>query len=272
MTVPRCPWSDLPTHSCDHCHPDTTPVGITKPVAPPAVAHPVAVQPPPTKQPRPRSLPEDTRHWLLADYITALTDTTRTGQPFQTSRRNPDGTLTWITERHYTTSPPLLEQLWSAAEQSGSAEGGRRAFGSKPSARIDALDVAMRIEQEVHAQLTVYGVADSHDHYANTLAAVRHLGSLALEDRDVFRLVRSWWSAARVVTGWDSPAWAPNSGCPLCASRGSLRIRLDLHTAVCVGCHETWSPETIGLLADHIRAEGEAGTVDEETPAVRGLA
>lgn len=272
----RCPWSDLPrrTCSCEPCHEyrtaeldlDERAAAIRRVIAdgtliqrrqPMRVVHAIAHQPPTTSDPSGRQLAEDTSTWELTDYITALTDNTRHAQPFQTPRHNPDGTVTFITQRHYTTSPPLLEQLWSAAEQSGSTEGGRRAFGSKPSARLDALDVAMRIENEVHRLLRDCRVTDSHDKYPHTIDAVRHLGSLATHDRDVFRTVRSWWSAARVVTGWDSPAWAPNSSCPLCAARGGLRIKLDLHTAVCVECHETWMPETIGLLADHIRAEAD---------------
>jgi hypothetical protein len=265
-----CAWSDLPTDQCAHCRGGQ--IGWFR------IAHPVAAQDPVSRPPRRpvtgRQLPEsDTRYWELTDFVTALCDTTRASQTYQTCIHNADGTLTWVTERHHTVSPPLLEQLWSAAEQSGSVESGRRVLASKPSARIDAIDTAVRIENEVHALLTARGVTDSHDRYPDTIAAVRHLGSIAGTDRDAYRSIRSWWAAARIVTGWDSPAWAPDNTCPLCAVRGGLRIRLDLHTGLCIECHETWDENSIGLLADHIRAENhedeQADEVDADTPQHR---
>jgi hypothetical protein len=73
---------------------------------------------------------------------------------------------------------------------------------------------------------------------------------------------QSWVALARVTTGWDKPAFAPNENtCPLCAQRGGLRIRVgdgvtssDAHAA-CLNCHEHWNPGNIGLLAAHIRNE-----------------
>jgi hypothetical protein len=68
---------------------------------------------------------------------------------------------------------------------------------------------------------------------------------------------------ARIVTGWDSPAWSPDNTCPQCGERGTLKVRLAEHIAMCKNdaCRATWDETTIGLLADHIRAESEAERV-----------
>lgn len=250
-----CPWSDLPRHTCAHClgqHDAATPPLPERPAL--RVVHPVAPQAP-ARRVRARHL--DDVLVTLHDYVTALCDATVHREPFQTLHTNADGSHTWVTERHRTTSPPLLQQLWSAIQASGSAESGARSFASKPSARLDAIDAAADIEHGVHQWLARLGVADSHDAYPDLIVALRHLGSLAAAGGapDLLRDVRGWWVRARVLTGWDSPAWRPDNTCPLCGVRGSLRVKLDARSATCVDCHEAWWPETIGLLADHIRME-----------------
>jgi hypothetical protein len=257
-----CPWSDLPRHMCDHCKTgDTAAAPVGEPLYDPPsrvglrVVHPIAHQAPkPTTAARTLvDTPTD-----LIDYVIALCDPTTHGEAYLTPHRNSDGSTTFVTQRHRTTSPPLLEQLWATVEASGSSEGGQRSFSSKPSARLDAIDAANDVEREVFAWLTRLG--HRPDDMTDTIAAVRRLGSLAAgADQDTHRLiesdVRSWWVRARVLTGWDSPAWRPNNTCPLCGVKGGLRIRLDHHSATCVECRQTWDPATIGLLADHIRVE-----------------
>lgn len=81
-------------------------------------------------------------------------------------------------------------------------------------------------------------------------------------DHHVEADVRRWWRQARIISGWDSPTYRPYASCPSCSNRKGLRINLTAHSAVCVECRNVWGPETIGLLAEHIRAEKE-GT-DEE--------
>jgi hypothetical protein len=81
------------------------------------------------------------------------------------------------------------------------------------------------------------------------------LHGLAHGNPDVERDIRRWWTQARIVTGWDSPAWRPDNTCPLCGVRGGLRVKLADQSGFCTECGETWTPETIALLADHIRSE-----------------
>ena len=67
--------------------------------------------------------------------------------------------------------------------------------------------------------------------------------------------VRLWLVWCRVLTGWDTPAWQPNAKCPVCGIRGTLRIRLDRHTACCIesSCRAAWDEDTIEYLATHVR-------------------
>lgn len=67
--------------------------------------------------------------------------------------------------------------------------------------------------------------------------------------------VRGWWRQARIIAGWDSPTYRPFATCPSCSKRAGLRINLTSHTAVCVECRTVWGPESIGVLAEHIRRE-----------------
>ncbi len=268
MNDPRCTYSDLPTKQCNHCHPEARPNTSTLPVRPMRVVHPVAVQPPTSTPPPPRTIPTDTDDWDLNDYVTALCDHTTVTEPYRYLHSNDDGTLTPITERHRTTSPPLLQQLWSAAETSkGMDSGNARGYQSSPAASLEALDVAIEIERDVHKLLTQLGETDSGDHWPDTTDAVRHLGSLVAPGQHTTRkrearTIRSWWSAARVVTGWDLPAFRPHNTCPVCANLGTLRIKWP--TGLCISCRTIWDSDHSGLLVEHIRAENHE---DDQTEA-----
>lgn len=290
MTEPEdlCPWSELPRSMCAHCNPEPRPhvpstedelLDELKALVMAEirrkhmhVVHPVRRQPAVTIV---GAIAIDTSIIVdVLDCVTDLTSPTIRRESFSIAQTNEDGTTTWIQQRHRTTSPSLLEQLWGAVEASGSTESGQRSFASKPSARLDAIDAAQRIDTGAFTWLRRLGLVDVYDDptLPDTAAAVRRLGSLlpsatkcdrVKPDRDkpccdmhgIELDIRSWWSAARVLTGWDSPAWKPANSCPICEAKGGLRVKLEAHTAVCVECWSTWTTETIGLLADHIRAE-----------------
>lgn len=193
---------------------------------------------------------------------------------------------------HRTNEPPLLEQLWASAAQSGSTEAGvTRPASSRPTARLDAIDTAVRIDSQVDVWLnklnstppvprrTGTPATETEVRLNESVSRLRHLASLGPSidycgrvkperDRkpkqviccDAHRLeadITRWWTWARVVTGWDTPAWQPANTCPLCGIRGTLRVRLDEQRATCINdaCRETWDSFTIGLLAAHIRTE-----------------
>lgn len=170
---------------------------------------------------------------------------------------------------HTTNNPPLLDQLADAIEPKSSVEAGTaRPATSRPSAALDAIDTAIRIDTDAARWLRHLGQDDP----GNTLECVRQLGALAVSTDHCGRAkphgncctyhriesdVRRWWSWARIVTRWDLPAWQPDNTCPLCGTRGTLRVRVTEKLATCIDdtCRETWDDTTIGLLADHIRAE-----------------
>lgn len=194
---------------------------------------------------------------------------------------------TTITEPHHVTAPPLLDQLTNATTTADghSAYGG---YGSRPTANLDALD----LHQDINHQATTWLQHHGHRHPGTTLAAVRLAGSLhpqtttcttpATQREDGCCLthdIARWWTRARILTGWDAATWSPNTNtCPHCAARGTLRIRLADHAAICTHtdpdtqqrCGATWDHTTIGLLAEHIRAENhdqiDAATSPDTSP------
>lgn len=171
------------------------------------------------------------------------------------------------TAYHYTQAPALLTQLEHSSPSSSADARGAAGFGSRPAARLEALDTLMHIDKQSSAWIRRLG----HDDPGSTIACVIRLGSLypSAGDRDqtaIARDVRSWYNQARITTGYDSPAWRPDNTCPLCNEKGSLRVKLADRTALCIGCWETWDGITIGLLADHIRDENREDEAEEMTP------
>lgn len=280
--VPRCDWSDLPNRECVHCHPEQRPAkpvteseererlrreAVLALVPGMRVVFPIAHQPA-TPDEAPHAHLHDVdresfREADLHDIVVALVEPTRHRQPYTV--RNDEGI--WVTRRWETSSPALLDQLGSAVEQSSSSkEGPRPGFGSKPSARIDAIDALQRITREAESWLRrldlqipyvpgPYGTSSVNLH-----AAIRRTAANVLvgQDRNALqRDVRSWWILARIVTGWDAPAWRPRNTCPICEAAGGLRIRFDVSIAICLDCDSEWDAQTIGLLADHIKTEND---------------
>ena len=274
----RCPWSDLPRDQCAHCDPTTrTPAPPPDPDDPDdqdvdvtAQGEDIAatiVNRPHIELPHGRMLPDDIKTWKLHDYVAALCDHVRHGEPREVELGTVTGSTTKYTVRHITVSAPLILQLQHAAATSRGMDNGNRVFGSSPSAALDALALAMDIENNVHRALRRdHGIVNSYDDYPETISAVRHLGSLTVDPKsDNARMIRSWWAGARVITGWDRAAFKPNNTCPLCGMRGSLRIKYP--TGFCVECREHWDEETIGLLVEHIRAENHE---DDESESEAG--
>lgn len=196
----------------------------------------------------------------LADYVRELTEPHTHVETYQTKSITGPG---FIDARHITHVPSLLTQLWDNDVPSTAAETGPRpGFQSKPAARLDALDTAVRIDLEASRWVRDMGENDPSD----TSDCIRLLHSLLrsadpVVRREVAHDVRRWWTQARIVTGWDSPAWTPDNTCPQCGERGTLKVRLIERLGMCVNdpCRATWDPSTIGVLAEHIRVESEEG-------------
>lgn len=159
----------------------------------------------------------------------------------------------------------LLDQLELAVEPSGSVVAGHRIPASTPAARIDAINALLVIDTEASQFVTVHLDDDRTTLTGNLRALVGIATSLgAGEQHDLARAAVRWHTMAAIVTGWEVPPRSPHNTCPLCTVLGSLRVRVDPDkgsgTALCVECHATWDETTIGLLAEHMRAEnGEEG-------------
>jgi len=188
-----------------------------------------------------------------ADFHTMVTELTQAhhhSEPYAVRR----GTETWY-RRHHAQVPSLLNQLASPAAPS-TGEGGAGDYASRPAAHLEALDTLAHIDLAAARWVRDLGEDDP----ANTAACVRKLHGLHASATEpaqaaIERDVRRWWTQARIVTGWDSPAWRPDSTCYVCGHRGGLRIRLAAVAALCIECRAVWDETNIGILADHIRAE-----------------
>lgn len=159
-----------------------------------------------------------------------------------------------------TTVLSLLDQLELAVEPSGSTSAGHRVPGSTPAARMDAINALLVIDTEVSQAVGVYLDEERPTIAANLRALVGLACELGpLDQKDLARMAGRWHTMAAIVTGWEVPPRRLHNTCPLCAAKGSLRIRVDVNsgsgTGLCVECQETWDEATIGLLAEHIRAE-----------------
>lgn len=203
---------------------------------------------------------------LAADHIRELT------QPYATTekrpRRVPVPTTarplhrhgwthdpTGVTELHVVTHAPLLTQLRAAtAGATGlSDDSASTRATSKPAAHLEALDLLARIDHQSAALADEHGI-DEPDLTKRLLALSGFIG------HEPHRLVRSWWTAARVVTHWDAPAYRPHgTPCPNCWETTTLRIRVDDELAHCTACGESWDttgqPDArpLSLLAQHVR-------------------
>jgi hypothetical protein len=175
---------------------------------------------------------------------------------------------TWVHDRWPTEVPSLLDQLEQAVEPSGSTHAGHRVPGSTPAARMDAINALLVIDTEVSQQVKLYLGEERPTIAGNLRALVGFAVEVGpLDQRALARYTRRWHTMAAIVTGWEVPARVLHNTCPLCAVLGSLRVRVDVNTgsgtALCVECQETWDEATIGLLAEHVRAENRENELEE---------
>ncbi len=206
-----------------------------------------------------------TRRPDLLDMINELTQPTQNREPY-TRRHKP--------RYHTTNNPPLLAQLDESAMPSNNhTDGTSTIAGSRPSASLDAIDTARRIDRDATDWLIRYSwIIDGDTDIArdirrwwitdgDTIDRIRRLTPAALHDPDLASDIRRWWTWARITTGWDQPPFKPHNTCPSCGTLGTLRIRLTEHLATCINdeCRATWDHTTIGLLANHIRTENGEG-------------
>lgn len=222
----------------------------------------------------------------LHDHIDELTRSRQHAEPRAVRR----GTTTY-TENWVTTVPSLVHQLLGATPSGSGAEAGSSSGKSRPAARIEAVDTLMLIDDEAARWIRRLGHDDpgnqldqhGRDHAARpetgsgTIACLTKLHGIypstgwcerrtarrdektrvpqCCERHLLEHDVRRWWQQARVITGWDVPAYRPWNTCPVCEHRGGLRVNLTMQTGLCIECRSIWGPEILGVLAEHIRTE-----------------
>lgn len=216
----------------------------------------------------------------LHDMIRQLTTNHPHAEPYTIERNGEQ----WST-RHHTTVPALVSQL---IEQTGNTAGAgaesHTAPRSKPAARLEALDTLMVIDEEagdwidrlgytipadkidpatlltIGGSGTILRLTRIHGLYPNTDTCGRQRhdkqdGAWCCARGHLAHDIRRWWQQARIITGWDIPAFRPRATCPICDVQGSLRVKPD--GALCVECRSLWDASQIGLLAEHIRSEND---------------
>lgn len=166
--------------------------------------------------------------------------------------------------------PNLLEQLgetMSRKATSGDMMGGSTTFRSSAPVSAESLDGLLEIERTVDHWQNLLGVSwrvGVEDRLRGILgnATVRHdLALLKGIAYDFARMV----TIASVLTEWESEPFKPQATCPLCEARGTLRIREATKTAMCVQCRQHWTPDTLGLLAEYVRADNERREAERRT-------
>ena len=192
---------------------------------------------------------------LIADVASELadprqhTERVRTGW---TAARNP------VFTAHTTIQPGLLAQLYeSVIPGSAEQEGARSTPGSRPPLALEALSRHSAIVIAVTRWCWTLRL-ELRDTVEGNLRAL--VGAAAQLDDDTARTLlsemRAWRRWCAVMTGWESPLFAPRAPCPVCETLGTLRVNLSAASAFCTACGSGWDREDGGIevLARHIRA------------------
>jgi hypothetical protein len=200
----------------------------------------------------------------LADLLAAadeLTDPRRHVEVIEATFWDKNRNKKTRTKRRTTNVPSLLAQLAAAVvpgETYVENDSSRPGFGPAPPARLDAIDRMIAIDAGAARWVASVGLVVRDTTEANIRALVGIAATLDSDTFDALVLEVTMWRAwAATVTGWQRPPWRPRATCPICDERGALRVRLEQKTACCMSCGEAWSEVEIGLLAEHIRDEGE---------------
>lgn len=160
---------------------------------------------------------------------------------------------------HDHTAPSLLDQLHMAripglmyVEDDGSRV--RSTPRSVPPARLEAINAYLAIEAGAATWVREVGLSLRDTPASNVRALV---GAQAASDTMTMILsdLRRWYGWAATLSGWERAPWRPDAPCPLCSTRGGLRIHLARRTATCTACGEVWTQDTIGILGAHIEAQ-----------------
>jgi hypothetical protein len=188
-----------------------------------------------------------------ADAVDALTNPVQVREPIYEGT----GNRRRLVREWRTTAPPLLTQL-AASIQPGVAyledTSGhvRTTPRSMPPARLDAINALLRIEIGSAVWCGKGGIK-ARDSVPSNLRALVGAPWHSDDAIELLRDLRRWYGWAATLTGWERPPWRPDAPCPMCETHGTLRVRLDRKTAVCVECGSVWNEATVGLLGEYVK-------------------
>ena len=167
-----------------------------------------------------------------------------------------------------TVQPGLIQQLRDAirpgsATIDGEQFSGSAGYRSAPPLQMEAASKYMVIAIGAtrwcwSLELDIRDTAEG-----NVRALVGAAGNMDDETgRTLLDEMRQWRTWAAVMTGWQSPLYAPHVPCPNpeCGQSNSLRVNLSAKRALCNACNRVWGEDdgAIFILADYIRLATEA--------------
>lgn len=188
-------------------------------------------------------------------------------------------------KEHKTVHPPLLAQLDAAirirpqTDQLAAVKATSTDPTALPHFDAEAFDRKNKIAEEVLDWCVRLGerVREVRGRPIDTSLRLI-LGRLHTLDqarlRELLADVGRWHTWCEIMSGWKGAPVRPNVPCPACGAtpsgeRKGLRVRMaaasgtggvtetaSVQAAVCLSCETTWSADTIGILAEHMRREG----------------
>jgi hypothetical protein len=215
----------------------------------------------------------DDRHLTLADLADALC------QPGQHVERIPywDDNRNRKHRTHRTTMPGLLQQMADLMLPGADPDAGPGKPGSRPPGNWAALADHSLITAEVSRwcwdlRLDIRGTVEGN--LRQLVGAVSDSDARTRLERDV----RRWHRVAQHVTGWRTPPAEVRAPCPaltdrdgtmeLC-NRRTLRVNYADAEAYCSSCGTTWDRDTVGLLAETVRAYNAASGASAVAARIR---
>ncbi len=158
---------------------------------------------------------------------------------------------------HRSVIPGLLAQLYDAAVDPVQApqEGGTRPKpSSRPPLALEALSTYESIAGAALRWVRVVRLQPRVTPQSNIRALV---GTVGHHDEDtldaMYEDLRTWRRWAAVMTGWESPLFAPRMACPACESFGSIRVNAERGMAFCMRCEHWWEGEGLVEMAENVR-------------------
>jgi hypothetical protein len=196
----------------------------------------------------------------IADCADALTDSRQHVEPVYTTDRSRNRKLSHV---HRTMQPGLLAQVRERFEPGAQAAGFRSVPGSRPPLAFEALALHTVISLAAVRWLWSLRIELRNTDESNIRALVGAAGSMDSETQAALLFeMRTWHRRAAILTGWQTAPFRPRASCPNCGQQ-ALVVNVESKSAFCNGfdprtnmpCGAWWDESTVGILAEHVRAQ-----------------